>query len=392
MKNISSLSSYFINLLSYKNSDMIEIKKVTNSRELKKFIQFPHKLYKNNEYWVPPLTRDELSTLDKKKSPSFDHCIAEYWLAYKNNQIVGRIAGIINYSANEKWGRKVRFGWIDFIEDIEVAKMLLETVENWGKEQGMESIQGPLGFNDMDNEGMLVDGFDKLPTIANIYNYPYYPEYMEKLGYTADEDWLQFKFNASQPIPEKMERVNKLIADKYKLRVLLFKKRKDLLEYADSLFRTLNASFSDLYGYSELTEKEIKAIIKNYFSFINPQLVCLVVDEHDEVVGFGISMPSLSRAFQKAKGKLFPFGFIHILKALNNTETIDLYLNGVHPDWQKKGIHSLYYVEMNKAYIRNNVKTAISNQQLESNVAAVSVWNNYEKEPYIRRRCYTKKF
>jgi hypothetical protein len=371
---------------------MIEIKKVSNSNELKKFVQFPHELYKNNNYWVPPLTRDELSTLDKKKNPSFEHCIAEYWLAYKDKKIVGRIAGIINHVANEKWGKKVRFGWIDFIEDVEVAKALLKTVEDWGKEHGMEKIQGPLGFNDMDNEGMLVEGFDKLPTIANIYNYPYYPVFMEKLGYTADEDWLQFKFNASQPIPEKMERINKLIAEKYKLRILTFEKRKPLLNYVDSLFRTLNAAFANLYGYSQLTEKEVKAIIKNYFSFINPKLVCFVVDEQDEVVGFGISMPSLSNAFQKAKGKLFPFGFIHILKALNNMEVIDLYLNGVHPDWQKKGIHSLYYVEMNKAYIRNNVKTAISNPQLESNLAAVSVWDNYEKEPYIRRRCYTKKF
>jgi hypothetical protein len=304
---------------------------------------------------------------------------------------VGRIAGIINHTANEKWGKKVRFGWIDFIEDIEVAKALLDAVEAWGRQHGMESIQGPLGFNDMDNEGMLVEGFDKLPTIANIYNYPYYPAFMEKLGYTGAEDWLQFKFNASQAIPEKMERVNRLIAEKYKLRVLKFKNKKDILKYGDSLFRTLNLSFANLYGYSALTEGEINALIKNNFSFINPELVCLVVDENDEVVGFGISMPTLSRAFQKAKGKLFPFGFIHILKALSNMEEIDLYLNGVHPDWQKRGVHSLYYVEMNKAYIRNNVKTAISNPQLESNILAVNVWDSYEKEPYIRRRCYTKK-
>jgi len=216
--------------------------------------------------------------------------------------------------------------------------------------------------------------------------------FMEKLGYMAEEDWLQFKFNASQPIPEKMERVNRLIAEKYKLRVPAFKNKKEILKYGDSLFRTLNASFANLYGYSKLSDREIKAIIKNYFSFINPELVCLVIDENDEVVGFGISMPSLSHAFQKAKGKLFPFGFIHILKALGNIETIDLYITGVHPDWQKRGVHSLFYVEMNKAYIRNNVKTAISNPVLESNTAAVSVWDIYEKEPYIRRRCYCKKF
>ena len=370
---------------------MIQIKKVDTRSELKAFIRFPHKLFKGNAFWVPPLDKDEMSTLRKDRNPAFEHATAEYWLAYKDGKIAGRIAGIINHTANEKWGKKVRFGWIDFIEDIEVARALLRAVETWGREQGMESIQGPLGFNDLDNEGMLVEGFDKLPTIVNIYNYPYYPEFLEKIGYLRDEDWLQFKFNASQPIPEKMERFNRLITEKYNLRTLVFENRKDLLKYAYSLFHTLNVSFSNLYGYSELTDDEIRVVLKNYFSFINPKLVCLVVDEKEEVVGFGVSMPSLSRAFQKAKGKLLPFGFIHILKALNNLETIDLYLNGVHPDWQKRGIHSLYYVAMNNAYIQNNVKTAISNPQLESNTLAVNVWDSYEKEPYIRRRCYTKK-
>lgn len=371
---------------------MIQIKKVETRSELKKFIQFPHKLFKGNEFWVPPLNRDEMFTLSKDTNPAFEHCEAEYWLAYRDGEIVGRIAGIINHAANAKWGKKVRFGWIDFVEDIEVAKALLNAVEEWGKAKGMESIQGPLGFIDMDNEGMLVEGFDKLPTIANIYNYPYYPKILEQLGYIGDEDWVQYQFNASQDIPEKMDRINALIAEKYKLHIPKFKNSKEILKYADSLFKTINAAFSHLYGYSELTQKEIQALIKNYFSFVNPELVCLVLDENDNVVAFGVSMPSLSKAFQKAKGKLFPFGFIHILKALKNLETIDLYMNGVHPDWQKRGIHSLYYVEMNKAYIRNGAKIAISNPQLESNVAAVSVWNNYEKDPYIRRRCYAKKF
>ncbi|HOI27300.1 MAG TPA: N-acetyltransferase [Paludibacteraceae bacterium] len=369
---------------------MIQIKIVETAKELKDFIRFPHTLYANSDLWVPPLDRDEMAILCKDTNPAFEHCISEYWLAYKDGQLVGRIAGIINHSANAKWGNKVRFGWIDFIEDINVARALIQTVQNWGKEHGMNNIQGPLGFNDMDNEGMLVEGFDKLPTIANIYNYPYYPQFMEKLGYTRDEDWLQFKFNASQAVPEKIERINQLIAEKYNLRVLTFTKRKDILKYANSLFKTLNLAFSNLYGYSTLTDNEIKCLIKNYFSFINPKLVCFVVDEHDEVVAFGISIPSLSRAFQKAKGKLFPFGFIHILRALKKTDAIDLMLNGVHPDWQKRGIHSLYYAEMNKAYIANKVKIAISNQQLESNINAVRVWDNYEKEPYIRRRCYSK--
>lgn len=371
---------------------MITIKKIESDKELKEFVKFPHKLFKGNRYWVPPLDKEELSTLRKDVNPAFEHCEAQYWLAYKDGEVAGRIAGIINHRANEKWGKKVRFGWIDFVEDKEVAKALLDAVEQWGKEKGMESIQGPLGFNDMDNEGMLVEGFDKLPTISNIYNYPYYPRFMEELGYNKDEDWVQFKFNASQPVPEKIERISKMIAEKYNLRVLTFTKKSEIKKYAKSLFNTLNLAFANLYGYSSLTEAEINKLIKDYFSFVNPRLICFVVDEADNVVAFGISIPSLSVAFQKAKGKLFPFGFIHILRALGNCESIDLLLNGVHPDWQKRGIHSLYYVEMNKAYIANGVKVAISNQQLENNINAVNVWNNYEKEPYIRRRCYSKTF
>ena len=370
---------------------MIELKVVETKSDLKKFIHFPFDLYKGNDFWVPPLNSAEMDILDKDVNPSFEHCEACYWLAYKDGKLAGRIAGIINHLANEKWGKKVRFGWIDFIEDEDVARALLLAVEQWGKSKGMEEITGPLGFNDMDNEGMLVEGFDKLPTIANIYNYPYYPKFMDLLGYYKEEDWLQFQFNASQEVPEKMERINKLIAQKYNLRVLKFKKAKEILPYAKSLFHTLNLGFAGLYGFSELTDKEIDKIIKDYFSFINPAFVCLVVDEKDEVIAFGISMPTLSRAYQKAKGSLFPFGWFHILRALKKTDAIDLYLNGVHPDWQKRGVHSLYYVEMNKVYIEHGVKIAVSNPQLESNMQAVGVWNHYDKEPYLRRRCYSKK-
>ncbi|MDR1699105.1 MAG: N-acetyltransferase [Prevotellaceae bacterium] len=369
---------------------MIIIEKVESIRDLQIFIKFPHKLFKGNPYWVPPLNIAEMDSLRKDRNPSFEHCEAEYWLAYKNGELAGRIAGIINHKANEKWGKKVRFGWIDFIDDVEVAKMLLDTVAEWGKSKGMEAIHGPLGFNDMDNEGMLIEGFDKLPSIANIYNYPYYPQHLETLGFTKSEDWIQLEMKASQDIPEKVERINKIIREKYNVRTLSFKKATDILPYAHSLFKCLNAAFANLYGFSELTEKEINTLIKNYFTFINPEFVCLVVDENDEVIAFGISMPSLSRAFQKAKGGLFPFGLFYIWRALKKTEFIDLYLNGVHPDWQKRGIHSLFFVEMNKAYIRNKCRIAISNPQLENNTDAVGIWDKYDGKPYIRRRCYIK--
>ena len=372
---------------------MIEIRKVSDKKGLKKFVRYVNELYKECEQWVPSLEFDEMATLRKDKNPAFAHCEAEYWLAYRDGEIVGRIAGIINHKANEKWGNKVRFGWFDFINDVEVASALVKTVEEWGKSKGMTGIHGPLGFNDMDKEGLLVEGFDNIPTIATLYNYPYYMDILEKLGFTKAEDWLQYKLNLGNKVPDKIVRVHEIISKRYpNLRAVTFKTKKEIKKYAIPLFHTLNAAFANLYGYSELTDDEIKVIVGNYFSFIDPRFVSLVFDENDNVVAFGISMASLSTAYQKAKGKLFPFGFIPILKALRkkNFETIDLYLNGVLPEWQNKGIHALYYTSMNQAYIDNHIPYAITNPQLESNINAVHIWNNYDIELYNRRRCYTK--
>ena len=372
----------------------ITIQEVTSRKELKQFVKFPFKLFAKNKYWVPPLINDEIRTLRKDINPSFDYSEARYWLAYNNNdEIVGRIAGIINHRAIEKWGQRLmRIGRVDFVDDMEVSRALFDTVEQWAKERGMEGTHGPLGFTDMDYEGLLVEGFDKLPTIANIYNYPYYVDHFEKLGYTKVEDWIQYLFNASQPIPEKVERINNMIMEKYGLRVLKFASSREVLPRAREVFEVLNAAFVNLYGFVELTDKEIDSYIKQYFSFIKPDFVSLVVDSNDKIIGFAISMPSLSEAFQKAKGRLFPFGFIHILNALRKNNTVDLYLTGVLPEWQNKGVHSVYYTDLNKTFIRNNIPIAKSNPQLESNFHAISVWKNYEKEFFIRRRCYRKMF
>jgi len=371
----------------------ITIHEVISRKELKQFVMFPFKLFAKCKYWVPPLISAEMQSLRKDLNPSFDYCEAKYWLAYKDGEIVGRIAGIINQRAIDKWRQRlVRIGWVDFIDDMEVSGALFETVENWAKERGMDGTHGPLGFTDMDNEGLLVDGFDKLPTIANIYNYPYYVDHFEKLGYTKVEDWIQYIFNASQPIPEKVQRINNLIMQKYNLRILQFASVREILPRAKEVFEVLNAAFVNLYGFVALTDREIDYYVKQYFSFIKPEYVCFIADATDKIIGFAISMPSLSKAFQKAKGHLFPFGFIHILKALRKNDTVDMYLNGVLPEWQNKGVHSIYYAEMNKRYIRNNIKIAIANPQLESNFHAISVWKNYDKELYLRRRCYRKMF
>lgn len=370
---------------------MIEVKKVESRKDLKKFVNFPFQLYKDCPYWVPSLDMDEYNSLRKDKNPAFDHCKAEYWLAYKEGKLVGRIAGIINEVANKKWGNKVRFGWFDTIDDPDVANALLKTVELWGKNLGMKEIQGPLGFNDMDKEGLLVEGFDRTPTIATIYNHAYYVPLIEQAGYSKAEDWVQYKIKVPERIPEKIQRVNEIISQRYNLRTVIFEKRSEIKKYAKSLFQTLNAAFDDLYGYAELSDKEIEAIINVYFSFVDPRFICMVLDQDDNVVGFGVSMPTLSEAYKKAKGGLLPFGFIHLLKALKKTDVIDLYLNGVHPDWQKRGIHSLYYTKLNQSYIDNGVQYCITNPQLESNINAVHIWDNYEKEPFMRRRCYMKK-
>ena len=369
----------------------ITVKEITTTAGLKKFIQFPHSLYKGNNYWVPPLHQDEMNTLRRDKNPAFDYSEARYWMAYKEQRPVGRIAAIINHRANQKWGCKhIRFGWVDFIEEIDVARALFNEVEKWALEKGMEAIEGPFGFTDMDFEGMLIEGFDKLGTIANIYNHSYYPLFVEQLGFKPKEDWVQFTFDAPQPVPEKVERLNALIMNKYKLRYAHFNKKRDMIKYGKKFFDTLNKSYVNLYGFVDLTEKEIDKYIKSYLGFLLPELVGFVLDEQDNVVAFGIAMPSLSKAFQKANGKLFPFGFIHILKAMKQRDRIDLFLTGVHPDWQKKGVVSIYFCEMNKIINQMGFKRAISSHQLVTNHDAISMWNSYEHELCLRRRSYIK--
>jgi hypothetical protein len=370
---------------------MIIIKEVSTKKELKQFVRFPFSLYATDPYWVPPLLADEMKTLSRTVNPSFDFCEATYFMAFKDEKMVGRVAGIINYKANERWKNKLtRFDWLDFTDDEEVSRALLEAVETWGRGKGMTGIHGPIGFTDLDSEGMLVEGFNRLPSIVAKYNYPYYPTHMEKHGYVKSVDWLQHRFPASQPVPEKVERINKLISRKYNLQTREFTRRKDVLPYAEKMFDTINKSFVDLYGYTELSPRQIAYYVKAYFPFVRPELICFILDEYDDVVGFGLSMPTLSRAFQKAGGRLFPFGWWHILRALRRYDTIDLYFNGVHPDWQNRGVHSLYYVAMNRAYIRHGVKEAISTPQLVDNINAVGIWDNYEKELYMRTRCYIK--
>jgi hypothetical protein len=369
----------------------IEIRAVVTPKDLRKFVDFPFTLYQGNRFWCPPLRFDEINTLSPKKNPAFEFCEAAYWIAYNGDRPVGRVAAIINREANLKWKDDlVRFGWIDFIDDIDVTRKLIETVSEWGKVRGMKGVHGPLGFCDMDYEGMLIEGFDELSALSAIYNFPYYPVHMEQLGFSKATDWVQFKIRVPDEVPAKVERMTSIVYEKYDLHLLNAQKAAGIRPYARKLFLMYNDAFRDLYGFTALTSRQMDAYTKQYFGFIRPEFVSLVLDSKDDVVGFGLTMPSLAKALQKCNGSLFPFGFLHLYRALHKNDTIHMYLVGVRPDYQGRGVLALVYHELTKAYIRAGIKTAITHPQLEENMKAVTIWKNYDARIHIRRRCWIK--
>lgn len=368
----------------------ITIREVQTRKDLRRFINFPFSLYKNNKYWIPPLLLDEWHTLDPKKNPAFEHCRVKYLLAEKNGRLAGRIAGIINDKHIEKWGQKYcRFGWFDFIDDIEVSGALLQAVEAWARENGLSAVHGPLGFTDMDPEGMLIEGFEELGTMATLYNHPYYPRHMEKLGYVKDEDWLEFEVKVPQGIPERVQRLQELVLKRSKLKIVETKK-KNMKPYARKMFDLINEAYADLYGFVSLTAKQIDVYINQYFGFIHPDYVRFIVDAEDNLIAFGIAMPSLSRALQCSRGRLFPFGFIPLLAALRNPKYIDFLLVAVRPDYQARGITAILMNEMTKNALKNGVVSAETNPELETNAQVHAIWKPYDARRHKRRRCYIK--
>ena len=372
----------------------IIIKKVTSPKELKTFIRFNYELYKNNPYSVPDLYDDMLNTFSPEKNAAFEFCEADYFLAYKDNKLVGRVAAIINRRANETWNKKeVRFGWIDFIDDQEVSKALLATVEDWGRQRGMEAIVGPLGFTDMDAEGMLVEGFDQLGTMATIYNYPYYPEHMEKLGYEKEADWVEFKLTVPDKLPEKFVRISEIILQKYNLKIKK-RTRKELKEknYGQRIFDLINEAYAPLYGYSKMTQRQIDQYIKMYLPLIDLRMVSLVEDAEENLVAVGISMPSLSKALQKAKGRMLPFGWFHLLKALfiKKPKVLDLLLVGVKPEYQSKGVNALLFYDLVPVYQQMGFEYGESNPELELNKKVQAQWTAFESVQHKRRRAFKK--
>lgn len=375
---------------------MVTIKKVSSKKELKTFIRFNYELYKNNPYSVPDLYDDMLNTFSPEKNAAFEFCEADYFLAYKDGKVAGRVAAIINRRANESWNKKeVRFGWIDFIDDEEVSAALLNQVEAWGKERGMEAMVGPLGFTDMDAEGMLVEGYDQLSTKSTIYNYPYYPAHMEKLGFEKEADWVEFKLMVPEKLPEKFVRISEIILQKYNLKIKKLK-RSEIKEknYGQKIFDLINEAYAPLYGYSQMTQRQIDQYIKMYLPLIDLRMVSLVEDENENLVAVGISMPSLSKALQKAKGKMLPFGWFHLLKALfiKKPKVLDLLLVGVKPEYQSKGVNALLFYDLVPVYQQMGFEYGESNPELEMNKKVQAQWSAFESVQHKRRRAYKKVF
>ena len=371
----------------------ITIKKVETSKELKQFIRFNYEMYKDNPYSVPDLYDDMLNTFSRDKNAAFEFCEADYFMAYKDGKPVGRVAAIMNNRANETWNKKeVRFGWIDFIDDAEVSDALLKTVEAWGKERGATEIVGPLGFTDFDAEGMLVEGFDQLSTMATIYNHPYYPEHMVKHGYEKDADWVEFKIYIPDAIPDKHKRISEIIMRKYGLKIVMCTS-KDIKKYGQAIFDLMNEAYSQLYGYSALSPKQIKQYIKMFLPILDLRMVTLVVDSEDQVIAAGISMPSLSEALQKAKGRLLPFGWYHLLKVIflkKYPKVLDLLLVAVKPEYQNKGVNALLFYDLIPVYQNIGFEYAESNPELELNDKVQAQWEYFKTEQHKRRRCFKK--
>ena len=371
----------------------VEIKKVTTKSDLKRFIRFNYEFYKNNPYSVPDLYDDMLNTFSPQKNAAFEFCEADYFMAFRDGKMVGRVAAIINRLANETWKKKtVRFGWIDFIDDIEVSTALIDTVKQWGKERGMTEMEGPLGFTDMDAEGMLVEGFDQLSTMATIYNYPYYPQHMEKLGLVKSADWVEMKIYVPDAIPEKHKRISEIISKRYNLHIRKLKSKKEVYKtgIGHEIFRLINEAYTPLFGYSRMTERQIDQYVNMYVPVLDLRMVTLVENEKNELVAVGISMASLSRALQKAKGRLLPFGWWYLLKALmwKRPKVLDLLLVAVRPDYQGKGANALLFTDLIPIYKKMGFEYAESNPELEMNDKVQNQWQYFKTEQHKRRRCF----
>jgi GNAT superfamily N-acetyltransferase len=371
----------------------ITIKEVTKKSEIKKWVQFPNTLYKDNPNFVPFLMNDEINTFSKNKNPSYEFCDTKLFLAYKDNKIVGRIAGLINHAYNKKWDKQaIRFTRFDFIDDFEVSSALFNSVVNWGKENDLTEIMGPIGFNDMDHEGMLVEGFDQFNMSITFYNHPYYLKHMENLGLVKDVDWVEYKLNVPKEVDPKFEKISDFVIKRNNLQLVTYTNRNTLIKEAYEALRLIDEAFSVLYGTVPLTEKVIDDAIKNNISLVNLDYVCSVKDKDGNIIGFGLLVPSIAKALKKSNGKLFPFGIFRLLKALRcKNDTLEMYFVGVKPEFQKMGVTGILINQILKKCIENGVKYCETGPELETNTNVQSMWKTFDATQHKRRRCYIKK-
>jgi GNAT superfamily N-acetyltransferase len=368
----------------------VELREVKTKQDLDAFIRFPLALYKGNPYYVPNLYDDEVGNLSPEKNPAFEEAKARYWLAYREGKVVGRVAAILMAKEEVKWGaRLMRFGWIDFIDDAEVVKALLGQVENWAKEEGVKGVHGPLGFTDLDREGLMVDGFDQVATLASNYSFPYYQKQIEALGYTKDVDWVGYEITLTDESADKIARAAQIVSKRYNLH--LFKGKKgDLLKIAPEIFEVLEEAYRNLYGTVPMSRKQVDHYVSSYFSMANLDYIPVVMDENNKIVGFGITFPSLSKALQQNRGFLLPFGFIPLLWALKKNDRADLYLVGIRDEYLGKGVNGMMMNQIYNTFKKNGIKYVDTNLNLETNNDIQVMWKYFDNRIIKRFRCYIK--
>ncbi len=371
---------------------MVTIKEMTNNRELKEFIKYPMELFKDNEYFTPDLIADEMSNLRKDKNPAFEYCEAKYFMAYRDGKAAGRIAAILSHKANEKWNQKrMRFSRIDFTDDDEVVDALINAVVGWAKEQGCDELHGPIGFSDLDKEGMLIEGFDEPNMFITWHAFPYYKTQMERSGFEKSVDWIEYRVFVPDKVPEKLERLADVIKRRNKLTIYQVTSRRELKPYIEAVFHLINEAYENLYGVVELTQKQIDLYVSQYLPLLDLDFIKLVLDKDGKLCAFGFLLPELGPAIKKAKGALFPTGWFHLLRGLKTYDVMDMGLIAVRPEMQNLGINALIMVDMIKSAIDRGVKYAETGPELESNEKVQALWKHFDAVQHKRRRCWIKK-
>ncbi len=367
------------------------IKEVHTKKDLRAFIRYPDLLYKGCEYYIPPLHSNQYNILSKHKNPAFSHCEAKYWMAYQDKNIVGRIAAIINHHYNQKINTAfMRFGWLDFIENEVVLKLLLQAVENWARKKSMQCIHGPLGFTSFDASGVLIEGFDEYPTAWGHYNYPYYGIMLEAMGYKKEVDWIEYRIKVPEETDQRELKIARLVKKRFGLKHAIIRRHKDINTYTKHLFKIINTSYTSIHAFTPLTSEQTKYLEKDFIKLIHPDYISVVLNANNEPVAFGLVIPSLVFALKRAKGKLLPFGFMHIWRAFYKNDTVDMLLVGVKPEYQNKGAYALVFEKIFSSIRQNGIKWVETTRELETNEKVIQLWNSYDKRLHKRARCYIK--